>query len=42
MDGIQYQYLLDPSAVDMAAVTRRTVRALLADLRAGSGRDEEE
>ena len=38
MDGIQYQFLLDPEAVDMAAVTRRTVRALLADLRAGAGR----
>jgi hypothetical protein len=25
--------------VDMAAVTRRAVRAILADLRAGSGRD---
>lgn len=34
MDGVQYQFLLDPEAVDMAAVTRRTVRALLADLRA--------
>ena len=42
MDGIQYQFLLDPEAVDMAAVTRRTVRALLADLRAGAGRGGEE
>lgn len=42
MDGIQYQFLLAPDSVDMAAVTRRTVRALLADLRAGSGRGDEE
>ena len=39
MDGIQYQFLLAPESVDMAAVTRRAVRAILADLRAGSGRD---
>lgn len=39
MDGVQYQFLLDPGSVDMAAVTRRTIRALLADLRAGSGGD---
>lgn len=32
MDGLQYQHLLDPSVVDMAAVTERTIRALLADL----------
>lgn len=37
MDGVQYQFLLDPEAVDMAAVTRRTIRALLADLRANGG-----
>lgn len=36
MDGLQYQYLLDPDAVDMAAVTERTIRALLADLRPAS------
>lgn len=42
MDGIQYQFLLAPEAVDMAAVTRRTVRALLADLRTGSGRGGED
>lgn len=41
MDGVQYQFLLDPDAVDMAAITRRTVRALLADLQAGTGRDDE-
>lgn len=38
MDGVQYQFLLEPGSVDMAAVTRRTVRALLADLRSHSGR----
>lgn len=42
MDGVQYQFLLAPEAVDMAAVTRRTVRALLADLRAQSGRGSQE
>lgn len=42
MDGIQFQYLLDPEAVDMAAVTRRTVRALLADLRTRTGRADEQ
>lgn len=42
MDGVQYQFLLAPDAVDMAAVTRRTVRALLADLRAQSGRGSQE
>lgn len=40
MDGVQYQFLLDPDAVDMAAVTRRTIRALLADLRTASDGDE--
>lgn len=40
MDGVQYQFLLDPGSVDMAAVTRRTVRALLADLRNGSARED--
>lgn len=35
MDGLQYQYLLDPSAVDMPAVTERVIRSLLADLRTG-------
>lgn len=39
MDGVQYQFLLDPDAVDMAAVTRRTIRALLADLRARPSSD---
>ncbi|ATG56169.1 TetR family transcriptional regulator [Brachybacterium ginsengisoli] len=39
MDGVQYQFLLEPDAVDMAAVTRRAVRALLADLRARGGAD---
>ena len=34
MDGLQYQFLLDNSSVDMAAVTERVIRALLADLRA--------
>lgn len=42
MDGIQFQYLLEPEAVDMAAVTRRTVRALLSDLRARTGRADEQ
>ncbi|MDN5599921.1 MAG: TetR/AcrR family transcriptional regulator [Dermabacteraceae bacterium] len=41
MDGVQYQFLLEPEAVDMAAVTRRTVRALMADLRHRSGRSTE-
>lgn len=36
MDGVQYQFLLDPDAVDMAAVTRRAIRALLRDLRNGA------
>lgn len=41
MDGIQFQFLLEPYAVDMAGVTERTVRALLADLRAGgTGRSD--
>jgi AcrR family transcriptional regulator len=35
MDGLQYQYLLDPGCVSMPAVVERTIRALLADLRAG-------
>ncbi|MGO2192849.1 MAG: TetR/AcrR family transcriptional regulator, partial [Brachybacterium sp.] len=39
MDGVQYQFLLDPDSVDMAAVTRRAIRALLADLRNGSAAD---
>lgn len=33
MDGLQYQFLLDPGAVDMPAVVERTIRALLSDLR---------
>lgn len=33
MDGLQYQFLLEPSAVDMEAVVERTIRALLLDLR---------
>src|SRR5690606_30736848 len=33
MDGLQVQWLLDPERVDMIAVTRRTVDALLAALR---------
>ncbi|MFE2913283.1 TetR family transcriptional regulator [Kitasatospora indigofera] len=43
MDGLQVQWLLAPRSVDMAAVTRRVLTALLADLRppaagpAGSG-----
>lgn len=41
MDGVQYQFLLDPGAVDMTAVTRRTIRALLADLRSGSAMGDE-
>ncbi|MGO1226932.1 MAG: TetR/AcrR family transcriptional regulator [Brachybacterium sp.] len=41
MDGVQYQFLLDPDSVDMAAVTRRAIRALLADLRNGSAADDE-
>lgn len=41
MDGVQYQFLLDPASVDMAAVTRRAIRALLADLRNGSAADDE-
>ena len=40
MDGVQYQFLLDPDSVDMAAVTRRAIRALLADLRNGSAADD--
>ncbi|MGO1409581.1 MAG: TetR/AcrR family transcriptional regulator [Brachybacterium sp.] len=40
MDGVQYQFLLDPDAVDMAAVTRRAIRALLADLRDGAPVDD--
>ena len=40
MDGVQYQFLLDPDSVDMAAVTRRAIRALLADLRNGSAVDD--
>jgi hypothetical protein len=35
MDGLQYQYLLEPAAVSMPDVVERTIRALLADLRAG-------
>lgn len=34
MDGLQYQHLLAPSRVDMAPIVERTIRALLADLRA--------
>lgn len=41
MDGVQYQFLLEPDSVDMAAVTKRAVRALLLDLRTGSGRSDE-
>ncbi|WP_079198033.1 TetR/AcrR family transcriptional regulator [Streptomyces sp. CB03911] len=33
MDGLQVQWLLTPRSVDMAAVTRRVLSALLADLR---------
>lgn len=33
MDGLQYQFLLDRDSVDMEAITARTVRALLRDLR---------
>lgn len=40
MDGIQFQFLLEPDAVDMAGVTERTIRALLADLRAGGAGGE--
>ncbi|SLN02440.1 Transcriptional regulator, TetR family [Brachybacterium faecium] len=40
MDGVQYQFLLDPESVDMAAITRRTVRSLLADLRARAGGED--
>ncbi|MFD6178617.1 MULTISPECIES: TetR family transcriptional regulator [unclassified Isoptericola] len=32
MDGLQVQWLLDPERVDMVAVTRRTIAALLASL----------
>lgn len=32
MDGLQIQWLLSPDAVDMAAVTRRTIDSLLAPL----------
>ena len=32
MDGLQVQWLLDPDRVDMVAVTRRTIDALLAAL----------
>jgi AcrR family transcriptional regulator len=32
MDGLQVQWLLDPDLVDMVAVTRRTIDALLAAL----------
>ncbi|ARU52061.1 TetR family transcriptional regulator [Cellulosimicrobium cellulans] len=32
MDGLQVQWLLDPDQVDMVAVTRRTIDALLAAL----------
>ena len=41
MDGVQYQFLLDPGSVDMEAVTRRAIRALLADLRNGSAPGDE-
>lgn len=41
MDGVQYQFLLDPDSVDMAAVTRRAIRALMADLRNGSSPGDE-
>lgn len=34
MDGLQYQFLLDNSSVDMSAVTERVIRALMADLKA--------
>ena len=40
MDGLQYQHLLSPGTVDMEAVVRRTIRALLADLRRGSDSSE--
>ncbi|MCX5213795.1 TetR/AcrR family transcriptional regulator [Kitasatospora sp. NBC_00240] len=33
MDGLQVQWLLAPRSVDMAAVTRRVLSALLSDLR---------
>ena len=36
MDGLQVQWLLDPDRVDMVAVTRRTIDALLAALGAPS------
>ena len=41
MDGLQVQWLLDPEGVDMVAVTRRTIDALLAALGAPprAGRD---
>jgi hypothetical protein len=32
MDGLQVQWLLDPDRVDMVAVTRRAIDALLAAL----------
>lgn len=38
MDGLQYQFLLDNSAVDMPAITERVVRALIADLKARTAR----
>lgn len=39
MDGLQVQWLLDPTAVDMEAVTQRTITALVAALRDGQRRD---
>ncbi|GAA1974849.1 TetR/AcrR family transcriptional regulator [Catenulispora subtropica] len=36
MDGLQQQWLVDPEAVDMAAVFRRHIEALIAGIRAGS------
>ncbi|NUR30941.1 MAG: TetR family transcriptional regulator [Catenulispora sp.] len=36
MDGLQQQWLVDPEAVDMAAVFRRHIEALLGRIEAGS------
>lgn len=41
MDGLQYQFLLDNSAVDMPAITERVVRALIVDLKARTTRASE-
>ncbi|ACQ82284.1 transcriptional regulator, TetR family [Beutenbergia cavernae DSM 12333] len=41
MDGLQIQWLLSPDEVDMAAVTRRTIDALLASLAPGGAKTGE-